>query len=230
AYGRDGQAEEILKEALSKNPQREDVQLKLMEIYAARKDKAAFGKIASDLNKQTGGNGDGWLKAAAMGYALDSSNPMYAAGKDAVGMAAPSGGGAADVDLDLGLGDTGTTTDITLDAGSAAGGTDTSILDLGVGDKVEEPAAAPAPDFALDIPVPEPEPAPAPAAESNIIDFQIELPKADDSPTSKVAPAAAAAPAGDGGLDFKLDDLNLSPDSTTKIDSPAAAGGEKDGH
>jgi len=232
AYGRDGQAEEILKEALSKNPQREDVQLKLMEVYAARKDKAAFGKIASDFNKQTGGSGDGWLKAAAMGYVLDPANPMYAAGKDAVGMAAPSGGGATDVDLDLGLGDTGTATDITLDAGTASG-TDTGILDLGVGDKVEEPAAAAAaPDFALDIPVPEPEAAPAPAAESNIIDFQIELPKAnDDSPTAKAAAPAAATPVGDAsGLDFKLDDLNLSLDSTTKIDSPAAAGGEKDGH
>src|SRR5262249_46947510 len=76
AYGRDGQAEEILKEALAKNPQREDVQLKLMEIYAARKDKAAFGKIAEDFNKQTGGTGNNWLRAAAMGYALDSANPM----------------------------------------------------------------------------------------------------------------------------------------------------------
>ena len=230
AYGRDGQAEEILKEALSKNPQREDVQLKLMEVYAARKDKSAFGKIASDFNKQTGGTGDAWLKAAAMGYALDPSNAMYEAGKDAVGMAAPSGGGATDVDLDLGLGDTGTATDITLDAGAAAG-TDTGILDLGAGDKVEATAGAPAvADFGLDIPAPEPEPAPAPAAESNIIDFQIELPKAaDDSPTKAAAPATPAL-ADTGGLDFKLDDLNLSLDATTKIDAPAAAGGEKDGH
>jgi pilus assembly protein FimV len=226
AYGRDGQAEEILKEALARNPQREEVQLKLLEIYAARKDKAAFGKIAANFNKQTGGSGDSWIKAAAMGYALDPANPMYAAGKDVVGMAAPSGGGAAaDVDLDLGLGDTGTATDITLDAGAAAAGTDTGILDLGVGDKVEEPAAA-APDFALDVPAAETpaEPA-APAQDANIIDFQIDLPKADD-PTTKIAPPRApAAAAGDGGLDFKLDDLSLTLDA-----KPEAGGGEKDGH
>jgi pilus assembly protein FimV len=225
AYGRDGQAEEILKEALAKNPQREEVQLKLLEIYAARKDKAAFGKIAADFNNQTGGAGDSWIKAAAMGYALDPANPMYAAGRDVVGMAAPSGGAATDVDLDLGLGDTGTATDITLDAGAAAAGTDTGILDLGVGDKVEEQAAA-TPDFALEVPAAEvpAEPA-APAQDTNIIDFQIELPKADD-PTTKIAPPRApAAAAGDGGLDFKLDDLSLTLDA-----KPEAGGGEKDGH
>ncbi len=37
AYGRDAQAEEILKEALAKNPGREEIQFKLLEIYAARK-------------------------------------------------------------------------------------------------------------------------------------------------------------------------------------------------
>ena len=228
AYGRDGQAEEILKEALSKKPNREDVQLKLLEIYAARKDKAAFGKIAGDFNKQTAGAGDNWIKAAAMGYALDPANPMYAAGKDVVG-AAPIAPSAADVDLDLGLGETGTATDITLDAGSAAAGTDTGILDLGAAEKTEEPAAA-MPDFALDIPAAEaPKEAAAPAPESNIIDFQIELPKSGaEEPTRAVPPPAAAAPAGDGGLDFKLDDLSMTIDVAPK--SGAAAGGEKDGH
>jgi pilus assembly protein FimV len=225
AYGRDGQAEEILKDALAKNPKREDVQLKLLEIYAARKDKAAFGKVAGELNKQTGGAGDTWLKAAAMGYALDAANPMYAAGKDAVA-AAPASPGTADVDLDLGLGEAGTTTDITLDAGAAdaAAGTDTGILDLGAAD--EKPGAAPAPDFTLEVPAAEPTPveAPAPAADSNMMDFQIDLPKAgEDVPTRAAAPTAAAGT--DSGLDFKLDDINL---DDAKAEAPA--GGEKDGH
>ena len=236
AYGRDGQAEEILKDALAKNPKREDVQLKLLEIYAARKDKSAFGKVAEGFNKQTGGSGDNWVKAAALGYALDPGNSMYAAGKDVVGVASSSAGGATDVDLDLGLGDTGTgtATDIALDAGPAAG-TDTGILDLGSAD---EKAPAPAmPDFALEVPGTETKaeaPALAPAPESNIIDFQIELPKsAEDETTrahSSAAPAAttAAAPADDGGLDFKLDGLDLTMDA--KPAAGAAGGGEKDGH
>ena len=227
AYGRDGQAEEILKDALSKNPKREDVQLKLLEIYAARKDKAGFGKIAEGFNKLTGGSGDNWIKAAALGYALDPANPMYAAGKDVVGVAASGGGGATDVDLDLGLGDSGTTTDIALDAGPAAAGTDTGILDLGSADE-KAPAAA-MPDFSLDVPPAAENKVETAAPESNLMDFQIELPKsADEEPTRAHAPVKAAAPADDGGLDFKLDGLDLTMDA--KAPAAAAGGGEKDGH
>lgn len=230
AYGRDGQAEEILKEALAKNPKREDVQLKLLEIYAARKDKSAFGKIAGDLHKQTGGSGDTWLKAAAMGYALDAANPLYAAGKGAA-PAAPTAAATADVDLDLGLGDTGTATDITLDAGAAgaAAGTDTGILDLGAEEKAAEQAAA-SPDFTLEVPAAGSPTetdvaleATATAQDTNMLDFQIELPKAAEEPPTKAAPAAAAGT--ESGLDFKLDDLTIGEEK-----AGAAAGGEKDGH
>jgi pilus assembly protein FimV len=231
AYGRDGQAEEILKEALAKNPRREDVQLKLLEIYAARKDKSAFAKVAGDLHKQTGGSGDNWLKAAAMGYALDSANPLYAAGKDAA-PAAPTAAATADVDLDLGPGDTGTATDITLDAGAAgaAAGTDTGILDLGAEEKAAEQAAASSPDFTLEVPAAGGPTetdvhleATATSQDTNMLDFQIELPKAAEEPPAKAAPAAAAG--ADSGLDFKLDDLTIGEEK-----AEAAAGGEKDGH
>ena len=228
AYGRDGQAEEILKEALAKNPKREDVQLKLLEIYAARKDKSAFGKAAEGFNKLTGGSGDNWIKAAALGYALDSANPMYAAGKDVVGTASPSAGGATDVDLDLGLGgDAGTATDIALDSGPAAGA-DAGILDIGGDDKTAAPAM---PDFALDVPPAAVSKVETAAPESNLMDFQIELPKsADEEPTRASQPkAAAAAPADDGGLDFKLDGLDLTM-ADAKPAASAAGGGEKDGH
>jgi pilus assembly protein FimV len=40
AYGRDAQAEEILKEALNTHPRRFEIHLKLLEIYAKRKDLA----------------------------------------------------------------------------------------------------------------------------------------------------------------------------------------------
>jgi pilus assembly protein FimV len=233
AYGRDGQAEEILKDALSKNPKREDAQLKLLEIYSARKDKAAYGKLAGDLNKLTGGSGDNWIKAAAMGYALDPSNPLYAAGKGAVVATADTA--VADVDLDLGLGEPGTSTDITLDAGTAAAGTDGAILDLG-DDKTEAPPKPGGmPDFALEVPAAESAPAnvaPAPAAPAQdaggMLDFQIELPKATEEPATTATPPAAAASSADAGLDFKLDGLNLSLDDEPK--TAAAASGEKDGH
>jgi pilus assembly protein FimV len=243
-YGRDGQAEEILKEALSRDSRRGDVQLKLLEIYAARKDKVAFGKLAGDYNKLTGGKGDGWLKAAAMGYSLDPQDALYVAGKDAAASTfVPPTGATTDVDLDLGGGG-GASTDITLDAGSAAApGTGSDILDIGAADvaqKEGEQASAPLPDFTLEVPAAgdsapdvalEPAPAPSAAApESNVIDFQIELPKIDSGPPT-IAKAPAAA---DPGLDFKLEipDLDLGDQGhdKTQIVPPAAASGEKDGH
>lgn len=78
AYGRDAQAEEILKEALRTHPERHPVRLKLLEIYATRKDARAFEAQARELHALTGGAGDEWAQAAALGLALDPSNPLYA--------------------------------------------------------------------------------------------------------------------------------------------------------
>ena len=78
AYGRDAQAEEILKEALRTHPERLPVRLKLLEIYAARKDQRAFEAQAGELYGITRGHGDEWAQAAAMGLALDPLNPLYA--------------------------------------------------------------------------------------------------------------------------------------------------------
>lgn len=78
AYGRDAQAEEILKEALRTHPERHPVRLKLLEIYATRKDLRAFEAQARELHALTGGAGDEWAQAAALGLTLDPSNPLYA--------------------------------------------------------------------------------------------------------------------------------------------------------
>ena len=77
AYGRDGQAEEILKEALRAHPDNQAARLKLLEIYSARHDAAAFEAQAGELYSQTRGVGDEWAQAAAMGVALDPDNPLY---------------------------------------------------------------------------------------------------------------------------------------------------------
>ena len=79
AYNFDTQAEDILKEALRNDPLRHPVRLKLLEIYAARKDVRAFETQATELYTLTGGKGDEWAQAASMGHALDPANPMYAA-------------------------------------------------------------------------------------------------------------------------------------------------------
>jgi len=72
AYGRDAQAEEILKEALIKDPSRHEIALKLLEIYAARKDTVAFETVASELYAGMGGQGTPvWQRAAEMGRSID---------------------------------------------------------------------------------------------------------------------------------------------------------------
>ena len=80
AYGRDLQAEEILKEALRTNPTRVAIHAKLLEIYAKRRDLKGFEVIASDALKLTQGNGPEWAFICELGRDLDPSNPMYQSG------------------------------------------------------------------------------------------------------------------------------------------------------
>ncbi len=77
AYGRDAQAEEILLDALKADASRAAISLKLLEIYAQRRNLKQFESIATDLYSRTGGEGEDWKKAAAMGRELDSENPLY---------------------------------------------------------------------------------------------------------------------------------------------------------
>jgi pilus assembly protein FimV len=78
AYGRDSQAEEILKEALRTQPDRHAVRLKLMEIYFGRKDLRSFELYSGELYGMTRGEGEEWAQAASMGISLDPNNPLYA--------------------------------------------------------------------------------------------------------------------------------------------------------
>ena len=98
AYGRDAQAEEILIEALRKDPHRTAIHAKLLEIYSNRKSVKQFDTLASELYAQTGGVGAEWEKVAAMGAALDPENPLYSSGRSAVPSEAESATAAAPVD------------------------------------------------------------------------------------------------------------------------------------
>lgn len=80
AYGRDLQAEEILREALRVNPERAAIHLKLLEIHAKRRDLRAYEALAADVQKLTGGTGNDWNRVVEMGKELDPGNPLYEAG------------------------------------------------------------------------------------------------------------------------------------------------------
>ncbi|MBT9598795.1 MAG: FimV family protein [Vitreoscilla sp.] len=80
AYGRDLQAEEILKEALRSDPGRVAIRTKLLEVYAKRPDVKGFEGQALQLQEQTGGEGEDWEKAVELGRQIDPTNPLYGGG------------------------------------------------------------------------------------------------------------------------------------------------------
>jgi pilus assembly protein FimV len=98
AYGRDLQAEEILREALRTNPERVAIHFKLLEIHAKRRDLRAFEVLATEVHKLTGGNGSDWNRVAELGRDLDPGNPLYQSGVRPAGAApaAPVAPTAAD--------------------------------------------------------------------------------------------------------------------------------------
>ena len=78
AYGRDAQAEEILKEAMLKDSSRYEIPLKLLEIYANRKSTQSFESVAKQLHTTIGAQHPVWAKVADMGRKIDAGNALYA--------------------------------------------------------------------------------------------------------------------------------------------------------
>jgi pilus assembly protein FimV len=80
AYGRDLQAEEILKEAMRATPERLAVRTKLLEVYAKRRDTKGFELLATQLYALTKGVGADWAQAQALGLQIDPDNQLYQPG------------------------------------------------------------------------------------------------------------------------------------------------------
>lgn len=203
AYGRDAQAEEILREALRTQPDRHALRLKLLEIYSNRQDRQAFEALATELYAMTKGKGEDWARAAAMGVAIDPDNPLYAGGKKA----APGAGAA---EIVLGAAAAGAAASLAAESAPDAGTDFATVLsaktaDAGVPDDLPELDADDASFFsntvpALDMPLTSTEPdlplesQPA-SAESNPHEIEFDL----DGLTldsAAIAPAASVtAPA-----------------------------------
>jgi len=126
AYGRDTQAEEILKEAMARDKSRPEVALKLLEIYHARKSATAFEGVAKELHASVGESSPQWQKAAAMGAQIDPNNPLYA-GAAASGATYTPEAHAPKPDVDFAADTSGGSApapDFNLDSGASASGPD----------------------------------------------------------------------------------------------------------
>ena len=236
AYGRDAQAEEILKEALQKDANRLAVHAKLLEIYAHRKDAKAFEQTALKLKGITNSTGPEWEKAAALGRSIDPQNGLYAGaggGGDASAPAARAAAAAPTLDFDLGgAGQSqASAPDISLDEpgkDTTASGVD---IDLGSTQALKTEAVSPdetviaggqdkslgAMDFNLDLGAEEKKPEPAmPALEpSGGLDFDLNL-DVESKPEAKPA---------EPSMDLSSISLDLggpSPDATVLAPKPSS--------
>lgn len=246
AYGRDAQAEEILLEAMQKDPKRFAIHAKLLEIYANRKAVKQFETLASELYAQTGGVGAEWEKAAAMGAKLDPANPLYG------GNPAPAATAAAAADFDpdatmiVGaeqLKDTVTMPGTLSQLAEAAA----EAEPLPVVEETPEVAAEPAPDLVsldfdlgLEAPAASEVDAASAAAEPEAalpgaMDFDLDLGAAEPAPAAaaepevldfelpEAAPEAAPAAPADNIIDFDLD-LGAAAEEPVSITAEAPGG------
>ena len=234
AYGRDLQAEEILKEAMRSTPTRVAIHNKLLEIYAKRRDVKAFEVVATEAHSLTNGQGPEWDQACTLGRELDPSNPLYQPGgapaSKAVVLSAVGGavgGGmltqpfdnsdfspndgtpAADTGLDLDL--NFSTDDLPASPShSPAGGAMSALDDLGSTDALTH---TPPVDLT--------------ALDSRPMDFDLDFPSEPAPLNSERAgssmPSSSESDQLSGSMDFDLDFLSEPaplPDEQTRVSAP----------
>ena len=240
AYGRDLQAEEILKEAMRSTPDRLAIRTKLLEVYAKRRDTKGFELLATQLFSLTSGDGEDWTKAQEMGRQIDPENPLYQPGGAPV---TPDGSPVAVEPLSAStMPQSVLPTPSRFEAAQAVASAeeepvvDSSNVDLDLDLGIDQPSPASAPaaaparpnvtyaapdlqtldlDAPLDLPsLNTPAAAPTPAPSSASMDFDLSDISLD---LHQAAPApAASAPAAShdldlGGIDLTSDDDGADP-------------------
>ncbi len=236
AYGRDLQAEEILKEAMRSTPERGAIRTKLLEVYAKRRDTKGFELLAAQLYALTRGQGDDWAKAQEMGVLIDPDNAMYRPGGAPANMP-PSHDRAGEAlgasTMPQSVMPANTPFRSGFDATTQAHPVSDVDLDLGHASTTAHAATQPLPtmarpaadapmDFDLDAPdlsLPELPSTPAPAApmpfDLSSISLDLDLPAEPPAPAKAATAASARGPA--SSFDLDLDD---SLDSGGDADDP----------
>jgi pilus assembly protein FimV len=100
AYGLYDQAVDLVRMALQKEPQRNDLKLKLAEIHFVAGDTSQFLAVARELKRQLGAGAD-WDRIVIMGRQLAPDEPIFAGAVQDAGVDLSLEGGDNLVDLDL---------------------------------------------------------------------------------------------------------------------------------
>lgn len=229
AYGRDVQAEEILKEALRTQPERTAIYVKLAEIYAKREDAKALEDIARSLQPHTEPGSSEWQRVTALGRQLAPQNPLYADAADAASNAPadkPGSGFAAALQASTAAAATGAA------AGALASDTDTAsspelpILDLSAAfaEPSETAPATPATDTTSS--------ASETKGDTSALDSQLDLssPFTPSEPPSLVQDTVQDNDSISDALDLDLSgfEANLPQSQSTPATEPAAAADQLD--
>ncbi len=205
AYGRDAQAEEILKEALGRDKGRHEITLKLLEIYHNRKSTQAFETVAREFKESVGEASPHWAKAAAMGAAIDPQNTLYAGSGAAYATTGAFVAGAAAVAAAPVVADHVSPPDLDFDLGfSDMPGAPASAIDISAPNS-DQPAQLGGTDFDLDLdasagPASHADIGLKPGAPGGGLDFDLTL----DEPPVVAAPVAETS-----SFDFDLSALSL---------------------
>ena len=147
AYGIYQQAEELLKQAIADNPERDDYRVKLAETHYAGKNADAFVEVASDIKQRVDDDTSPvWKKVLGMGQDLCADNPMFqgtivdAPDVDSLSPDSP------EMDFDLG---TDEVTDETADSGSSLDEQSLELSELET--EAEAEAVKPADELEFDL-------------------------------------------------------------------------------
>jgi pilus assembly protein FimV len=214
AYGRDLQAEEILKEAMRTQPQRVAIHSKLLEIYSKRRDAKAFELVATEAYGLTHGEGPDWEHICELGQELDPGNTLYRPGGQ------PAGGAMAGAAMATQAFGAATQAMAPPAQPAAAEAPPAPDIDLDLDFSLDDPASPPAPlSPTANEPTQVMAAGPAQAPPSLDMDFGIETVSLNAPPVNTPAPAAQTETVRLDAPDLMLDPNSLS--FTTEPPKPA---------
>ncbi len=234
AYGRDAQAEEILKEAMGRDKNRHEIAVKLLEIYHSRKSPQAFEPVARELKDAIGIDNPTWAKVSSLGASIDPTNPLYGGTAAAASTAKVAAGGVALA----AAGAVGAAAAVANVAKASASNVPDVDFDLGFTDALPANVASSGPhekgshdqkpmmDFDLNLNAPVSSSAATPTPEANsALDFDLAFDVPSDAPSAPAASTAAAAPASASIFDFDLSSLSLDTPPAAAPAMPATPAG-----